>query len=130
MGRFIECREGVLINTDQISRVERGFKKNDDCTIYLINGNYLKAPCYVWDHLSGRERVVQLIPAAGKYEIECSDDAQENGGKPWLWDCEFLAVCANGEIRPVGTGGGYFDFDDAIDNYLDIREKGRHEQKE
>lgn len=124
MSRFVECCEGLLINTERISYVNRGLKRHDDCTIYLNDGSSLKAPCYVYEDIKGENHIVQVIPSNGKYETVYADTAGENGGKPWAYDFDYFAVCADGQIRPLDNNGEYFEFaDDGCDNYMGFRLK-------
>ena len=83
MSRFIQCGCGRLVNVDSIARVEAGYKKHDDCTIITKDGEYLTAPSYAYDEAEGKNHIVQLIPANGKYQVHCRDVFGENGGKPW-----------------------------------------------
>lgn len=123
MSRFIECCEGLLINADFISHVKRGVKRHDDCTIVLVNGNSFKAPCYVYGDIAGEEYIKQIVPCDGKYETVYMDTTGENGGKPWVYDCDYLAVCADGQIRALECNGEYFDFAESSDNYMGFRQK-------
>lgn len=129
MSRFVECVSGVLVNTDVISRVEQGLEKGEDCTVVLKDGTYFKAPYYVYEYIEGKNYITQLIPVHDKYETVYSNDTEENNGEPYAWDCEYLAVCANGEVRSVGSGEGYIDFEDDSCNYMGLRMKQASEVK-
>lgn len=123
MSRFIQCGCGRLVNVDSIARVEAGYKKHDDCTIITKDGEYLTAPSYAYDEAEGKNHIVQLIPANGKYQVHCRDVFGENGGKPWVYDVEYFAVCANGEVRPMECVDGYLDFSDTMGNYMGFKLK-------
>ena len=123
MSRFIQCGCGRLVNVDSIARVEAGYKKHDDCTIITKDGEYLTAPSYAYDEAEGKNHIVQLIPANGKYQVHCRDVFGKNGGKTWVYDVEYFAVCANGEVRPMECVDGYFDFSDTMGNYMGFKLK-------
>lgn len=123
MSRFVECSDGRLINVAHIVRVEPGWKRNDDCILLLDDGKSLEAPRYVCDQIAGSRYITQIISCDGKYEIVYSDTIGENGGKPWVYDCEYLAVCADGAIRALEHTGNYFEFADDSSNYVGFRPK-------
>lgn len=118
MSRFVECGCGRLVNVDNIARVEAGFKRNDDCTVITKDGQYLRASCYVYDEVAGKDHIVQLIPTNGRYQTYYRDNDGENGGDPWVYDFDYFAVCANGEVRALECVDGYFDFADTSESYM------------
>lgn len=120
MSRFVECKNGVLINTDAISRVVQGLKKYDDCTVFLMDDTYFEAPYYVFDEIRGSDQIVQVIPVDGKYVCIYSAVDDEN---PCDQEIDYLALCANGQIRALDHIGDYLDFADNCDNYVGYRPK-------
>ena len=40
-----------------------------------------------------------------------------------MYDVEYFAVCANGEVRPMECVDGYFDFSDTMGNYMGFKLK-------
>ena len=124
MSRFIQCGCGRLVNVDSIARVEAGHKRYDNCTIITKDGEYLTASSYAYDEAEGKNHIVQLIPANGKYQVCYRDDS----GKTWEYDVEYFAVCANGEVRPMECVDGYLDFSDTMGNYIGFKLK--EEEKE
>ena len=123
MSRFIECGCRRLVNVDSIARVEAGVKRNDDCTVITKDGQYLRAPYYVYDEVAGKDHIVQLIPTNGRYQTYYRDNDGENGGDPWVYDFDYFAVCANGEVRPLECADGYLGFADTTSDYEGIEFK-------
>ena len=119
MSRFVECGRGRLINVDNIARVEAGSKRNDDCTVITKDGQYLRAPYYVYGKVAGKSNIVQLIPANGKYQV-CYKNSSDDLLKV---DLDYFAVCANGEVRPLECADGYLGVADTTSDYEGIEFK-------
>ena len=119
MSRFVECGRGRLINVDNIARVEAGSKRNDDCTVITKDGQYLRAPYYVYGEVAGKGHIVQLIPTNGKYQV-CYKNSCDDLLKV---DLDYFAVCANGKVRPLECADGYLGFADTTSDYDGIEFK-------